>query len=70
MPEARAKKGAAGDGAAKKPATDEAGGSAGTARPRRRQARGEARIAQLLQAAASVFCTSGYTPARPHTPPP
>ncbi|MFD5678661.1 TetR family transcriptional regulator [Streptomyces bacillaris] len=61
MPEARAKKGAAGDGAAKKPAPDEAGGAAGTARPRRRQARGEARIAQLLQAAASVFCTSGYT---------
>ncbi|MFD0021909.1 TetR family transcriptional regulator [Streptomyces sp. NPDC058382] len=33
------------------------------ARPRRRQARGEARIAQLLRAAASVFCTSGYTAA-------
>ncbi|WP_406395148.1 TetR family transcriptional regulator [Streptomyces sp. NBC_00887] len=33
---------------------------AGTTRPRRRQARGEARIAQLLDAAASVFCTSGY----------
>lgn len=30
-------------------------------RPRRRQARGERRIAQLLQAAASVFCTQGYT---------
>ncbi|MFF2845664.1 TetR/AcrR family transcriptional regulator [Streptomyces sp. NPDC058001] len=29
----------------------------------RRQARGERRIAQLLQAAASVFCTSGYTAA-------
>ncbi|CAG6393265.1 TetR/AcrR family transcriptional regulator [Actinacidiphila cocklensis] len=30
-------------------------------RPRRRQARGERRISQLLQAAASVFCTMGYT---------
>ncbi|MFE7166176.1 TetR/AcrR family transcriptional regulator [Streptomyces sp. NPDC057616] len=28
--------------------------------PRRRQARGERRIAQLLEAAASVFCTTGY----------
>ncbi len=27
----------------------------------RRQARGERRIAQLLEAAASVFCTTGYT---------
>ncbi|MGW1125133.1 TetR family transcriptional regulator [Streptomyces sp. NPDC002526] len=33
------------------------------ARPRRRQARGEARIAQLLKAAADVFCTTGYTAA-------
>ncbi|MFF4804102.1 TetR/AcrR family transcriptional regulator [Streptomyces sp. NPDC001351] len=31
--------------------------------PRRRQARGERRIAQLLAAAASVFCTTGYTAA-------
>ncbi|WP_436846193.1 TetR/AcrR family transcriptional regulator [Streptomyces shenzhenensis] len=31
--------------------------------PRRRQARGERRIAQLLDAAASVFCASGYTAA-------
>ncbi|MFG2308537.1 TetR family transcriptional regulator [Streptomyces sp. NPDC048566] len=30
-------------------------------RPRRRQARGERRIAQLLEAAASVFCRTGYT---------
>ncbi|MCT9005113.1 TetR family transcriptional regulator [Streptomyces rhizosphaerihabitans] len=30
-------------------------------KPRRRQARGERRIAQLLEAAASVFCRSGYT---------
>ncbi|MFJ6566072.1 TetR/AcrR family transcriptional regulator [Streptomyces sp. NPDC091292] len=29
----------------------------------RRQARGERRIAQLLEAAASVFCSSGYTSA-------
>lgn len=40
-------------------------GSAGTTtgRPRRRQARGEARIAQLLKAAASIFCATGYTAA-------
>jgi AcrR family transcriptional regulator len=31
--------------------------------PRRRQARGERRIAQLLTAAASVFCSTGYTAA-------
>ncbi|MFE4450278.1 TetR family transcriptional regulator [Streptomyces sp. NPDC056796] len=35
-----------------------AGGAAG--RPRRRQARGEARVAQLLEAAADVFSASGY----------
>ncbi|MFF7972661.1 TetR family transcriptional regulator [Streptomyces sp. NPDC007905] len=33
------------------------------AQPRRRQARGERRIAQLLAAAAQVFCTTGYTAA-------
>lgn len=33
------------------------------ANPRRRQARGERRIQQLLDAAASVFCRSGYTSA-------
>ncbi|OSC76067.1 TetR family transcriptional regulator [Streptomyces sp. WA6-1-16] len=64
------------EGKAKKTATEaaveavtEAAGAAGTTtdgaadstRPRRRQARGEARIAQLLRAAADVFCTSGYT---------
>ncbi|MFE6283350.1 TetR/AcrR family transcriptional regulator [Streptomyces sp. NPDC057877] len=32
-------------------------------KPRRRQARGERRIAQLLEAAANVFCTTGYTAA-------
>jgi AcrR family transcriptional regulator len=32
-------------------------------KPRRRQARGERRIAQLLEAAASVFCRTGYTAA-------
>jgi AcrR family transcriptional regulator len=32
-------------------------------RPRRRQARGERRIAQLLDAAAAVFSTTGYTAA-------
>ncbi|WP_405879863.1 TetR family transcriptional regulator [Streptomyces sp. NBC_01136] len=36
---------------------------AGDEQPRRRQARGERRIAQLLEAAASVFCTTGYTAA-------
>ncbi|WP_432149109.1 TetR/AcrR family transcriptional regulator [Streptomyces sp. bgisy029] len=61
MPEARAKKGAAGDGATGKPAAEGPGGSAGAARPRRRQARGEARIAQLLDAAATVFGANGYT---------
>jgi AcrR family transcriptional regulator len=30
-------------------------------RPRRRQARGERRVSQLLQAAANVFCAVGYT---------
>lgn len=30
-------------------------------KPRRRQARGERRVTQLLKAAASVFCTVGYT---------
>ncbi|MFF9566553.1 TetR family transcriptional regulator [Streptomyces sp. NPDC014685] len=39
------------------------GTAAGTTRPRRRQARGEARIAQLLEAASDVFCTTGYTAA-------
>ncbi|MES5820962.1 TetR/AcrR family transcriptional regulator [Streptomyces sp. RG80] len=33
------------------------------AQPRRRQARGERRVAQLLEAAAAVFCTTGYTAA-------
>ncbi|MFJ5263754.1 TetR family transcriptional regulator [Streptomyces sp. NPDC088387] len=32
-------------------------------RPKRRQARGERRIAQLLEAAATVFSTTGYTAA-------
>ncbi|GGY64944.1 TetR family transcriptional regulator [Streptomyces olivaceoviridis] len=31
--------------------------------PRRRQARGERRVTQLLEAAAQVFCTTGYTAA-------
>lgn len=35
--------------------------SATDEQPRRRQARGERRITQLLHAAASVFCTLGYT---------
>ncbi|MFJ3229617.1 TetR family transcriptional regulator [Streptomyces sp. NPDC086787] len=35
----------------------------GKEQPRRRQARGERRIAQLLEAAATVFCATGYTAA-------
>lgn len=38
----------------------EAGPGGATGLPRRRQARGEARIAQLLEAAADVFSASGY----------
>ncbi|MEV3928244.1 TetR/AcrR family transcriptional regulator [Streptomyces sp. NPDC049944] len=38
-------------------------GSGAAGRPRRRQARGEARIAQLLEAAADVFSASGYNAA-------
>lgn len=59
MPEARAENTAApvqGDERGEGATTAEAGAP----RPRRRQARGEARIAQLLEAAASVFCASGY----------
>lgn len=40
-----------------------AGGEGDGARPKRRQARGERRIAQLLDAAASVFCSTGYAAA-------
>ncbi|MFC8535308.1 TetR family transcriptional regulator [Streptomyces sp. NPDC057249] len=60
MPQSRAA--GAGDAGAAEDAgsTDKA---ATPARPRRRQARGEARIAQLLKAAAVVFCTTGYTAA-------
>uniref|UniRef100_UPI0035561369 TetR/AcrR family transcriptional regulator n=1 Tax=Streptomyces halstedii TaxID=1944 RepID=UPI0035561369 len=52
-----------GPGATPEAATDPeavTGPEAAPARPRRRQARGEARIAQLLEAAATVFTTSGY----------
>ncbi|MCX5397115.1 TetR/AcrR family transcriptional regulator [Streptomyces sp. NBC_00102] len=47
------------------PATgqDPDAGSGSTPPPRRRQARGEARITQLLAAAADVFRTQGYTAA-------
>ncbi|WP_338678271.1 TetR/AcrR family transcriptional regulator [Streptomyces sp. SCSIO 30461] len=38
-------------------------GAVDPAQPRRRQARGERRIAQLLKAASDVFCRSGYTAA-------
>ncbi len=40
-----------------------AGAEAGAATPRRRQARGERRISQLLAAAAGVFCRTGYASA-------
>lgn len=44
-------------------AVEEAVGKAAEAAPRRRQARGERRIAQLLSAAAGVFCRTGYAAA-------
>ncbi|MEV0776798.1 TetR/AcrR family transcriptional regulator [Streptomyces sp. NPDC050428] len=44
-------------------ATKGGGPADDTGKPRRRQARGERRIAQLLEAAGRVFCTSGYTAA-------
>ncbi|GAA3395470.1 TetR/AcrR family transcriptional regulator [Streptomyces roseoviridis] len=40
---------------------EKSGERTGEPKPRRRQARGERRIAQLLQAAADVFCAYGYT---------
>ncbi|MER6028309.1 TetR family transcriptional regulator [Streptomyces sp. NPDC001851] len=43
--------------------SQEAGQPREKEQPRRRQARGERRIAQLLEAAARVFCTTGYTAA-------
>ncbi|MFH9753655.1 TetR family transcriptional regulator [Streptomyces griseus] len=67
MSEAKATKGAAAGGADGADGADggstahAADGAPSSARPRRRQARGEARIAQLLRAAADVFCASGYT---------
>ncbi|MFE9460896.1 TetR family transcriptional regulator [Streptomyces californicus] len=48
-------------GTAPAPADTAPESTASPARPRRRQARGEARIAQLLRAAADVFCANGYT---------
>lgn len=39
------------------------GPAEGAGKPRRRQARGERRIAQLLEAAGRVFCANGYTAA-------
>ncbi|MEU8627868.1 TetR/AcrR family transcriptional regulator [Streptomyces sp. NPDC048669] len=66
--EAAAAAGAAKDakrarGAGDAAATTGAAADATPTRPRRRQARGEARIAQLLKAASRVFCTNGYTAA-------
>ncbi|WP_432103952.1 TetR/AcrR family transcriptional regulator [Streptomyces sp. bgisy091] len=53
---------ASGSGAGTEPGagTGATAKAAASGRPRRRQARGEARIAQLLEAAAGVFCASGY----------
>ncbi|MFB6521606.1 TetR/AcrR family transcriptional regulator [Streptomyces sp. NPDC056401] len=48
---------------APKAATEATAGAAPEAAPRRRQARGERRIAQLLAAAAGVFCRTGYAAA-------
>ncbi|MFF5772581.1 TetR/AcrR family transcriptional regulator [Streptomyces californicus] len=70
MPEARADKsaatGAPGDASTTEAIPEGTGtaapeSTASPTRPRRRQARGEARIAQLLRAAADVFCANGYT---------
>ncbi|WP_406462468.1 TetR family transcriptional regulator [Streptomyces sp. NBC_00111] len=63
MPEGRAEEAAAAARRGTRGRSAEQGtdvGDGATGRPRRRQARGEARIAQLLEAAADVFCTSGY----------
>ncbi|MFI8889698.1 TetR family transcriptional regulator [Streptomyces paradoxus] len=46
-----------------KPATETEAATNAEERPRRRQARGERRIVQLLDAAARVFATTGYTAA-------
>ena len=46
-----------------KPATETEAATTAEERPRRRQARGERRIVQLLEAAARVFATTGYTAA-------
>ncbi|MFD6911044.1 TetR/AcrR family transcriptional regulator [Streptomyces virginiae] len=43
--------------------TDDTTATGTTAPPRRRQARGERRISQLLAAAAGVFCRTGYASA-------
>ncbi|MFE9254685.1 TetR/AcrR family transcriptional regulator [Streptomyces sp. NPDC006879] len=45
------------------PTTSGAGRGEERAKPRRRQARGERRVAQLLEAAAGVFCRQGYAAA-------
>ncbi|MFC8224473.1 TetR/AcrR family transcriptional regulator [Streptomyces sp. NPDC057287] len=63
VPEGRAEEAAAAAQSGKRttgadPNPDAGDGAPG--RPRRRQARGEARIAQLLEAAADVFSSSGY----------
>ncbi|WP_234332529.1 TetR/AcrR family transcriptional regulator [Streptomyces sp. NRRL S-87] len=47
----------------KSPEAASAGPTEASAAPRRRQARGERRVAQLLEAAAGVFCRNGYAAA-------
>ncbi|WP_373292509.1 TetR family transcriptional regulator [Streptomyces camponoticapitis] len=61
MPEAR--RGGAVERGVQDSATKGGGDPADAGKPRRRQARGERRIAQILEAAGRVFCTSGYTAA-------
>ncbi|MFD5427495.1 TetR/AcrR family transcriptional regulator [Streptomyces sp. NPDC127084] len=53
----------AGEPAAPEAAEQHARSTADSTQPRRRQARGERRIAQLLKAASEVFCRNGYTAA-------
>ncbi|KUN32201.1 TetR family transcriptional regulator [Streptomyces corchorusii] len=61
--EARASEARASEAGTPEARASKVGASEKEQAPRRRQARGERRIAQLLEAAAQVFCTTGYTTA-------
>ncbi|MER6682856.1 TetR/AcrR family transcriptional regulator [Streptomyces olivaceoviridis] len=61
--EARASEAGTSEARTSEGGASKAGASEKEQAPRRRQARGERRIAQLLEAAAQVFCTTGYTTA-------